>query len=146
MQNEASVVIERPIQKVFELANKDVAEWSSIVVEDVPLEGDGTHVGDTFRVVTEEKGRRMEFQGVVTRFDAPVSSAIEMRGKMFDLFVEYEFEDLGGRTRLTQRSRAKGHGVMGLFLTLFGWMMKKSSCDAAQQELGRLKAYVEERC
>lgn len=37
----------------------------------------------------------------------------------------------------------KGKGFVKLMFTLFGWMMRKSSCDAQAQELASLKALAE---
>ncbi len=143
MRTEGSVEIERPIEEVFRLTNEHVAEWSSIVVEDKILEEKPEGVGTTFRTVTEEHGRRMEFQGVVTRHEPPYVQAVYMTGDMFDLDVEYEFEDLAGGTRVTQRSQVTGKGWFKLMLSLCGWMMRKSSCDALDKELRGLKAFCE---
>ena len=144
MRTEGSVEIDRPIHEVFLLTNNHVAAWSTIVVENELIEEkkpDG--VGTTFRTVTEENGRRMEFQGIVTRHAPPREHAIKMTGDMFDLEVEYLFDDLSGRTRVTQKSKVIGKGIFGSFLNLFGWLMKKSSCKALEKELGRLKNFCE---
>lgn len=145
MRNEASVEVDRPIDEVFRLTNEHVADWSTIVVEDDVLEENPEGVGTTFRTVTEENGNRMEFQGVVTRHDPPHSSAVRMTGKAFDIEVEYTFEDLGGRTRVTQISNVAGKGFFKVFLALFGRLMSKSSCRALRKELDSLKRFCEER-
>lgn len=143
MQSAGSVVINRPIDEVFRLMNDHVAEWSIIVVEDETIEDTGG-VGTRFRTVTEERGKRMEFEGVVTKWEPPTASSIEMSGKMFDIFADYTLEDLGGtQTVVTQNSRVKGKGVFGLFLTVFGGMLKKSSCKALDAELNSLKDFCE---
>jgi hypothetical protein len=63
MRNEVSVEIDRPIDEVFRLTNDHVAEWSIIVVEDEIIDKKPEGVGTTFRTVTEDHGKRMEFQG-----------------------------------------------------------------------------------
>lgn len=143
MKNEGSVEIDRPIDEVFRLTNEDVAAWSIIVVEDELLDEGNKGVGTRFRTVTEERGNRMEFQGVVTAYDPPHTLAIKMTGKMFDIEAAYSFEDLRGRTKVTQFSTVTGKGGMKLFFLLFGWMMKKASCDALAKELNSLKKYCE---
>ena len=145
MRNEGTVEIDRAIDDVFRLTNDHVAEWSIIVVENEVLEERPEGVGTTFRTVTEENGKRMEFQGVVTRYDPPFASAIHMTGNMFDIEAEYIFEDLAGRTRVTQKSRVTGKGFFKILLLMFGWLMKKSSCKALDKELNSLKRYCEER-
>ena len=66
-----------------------------------------------------------------------------MAGDMFDLDVEYLFDDLGGRTRVTQKSSVTGKGIFKVFLGLFGWLMKRSSCSALEKELQGLKKFCE---
>jgi hypothetical protein len=144
MQNAGSVEIDRPIDDVFRLTNEHVAEWSIIVVEDEVLDKKPEGVGTTFRTVTEENGKRMEFQGVVTRHDPPHASAIRLTGEMFDIETEYLFEDLAGRTRVTQRADVAGKGFFKLFMFLFGWLMNKSHCKATENELHSLKRFCEE--
>jgi hypothetical protein len=143
MQSELTVEIARPIAEVFDFATNHVAEWSLTVVEDRVVEEQPDGVGTTFRVVTEEKGRRMEFDGVVTRHEPPVASSVVLRGAHFDIDVDYLFEDLGGRTRLTQRSKVTGKGFIKVMFFLFGWLMKRAGCKAQENELANLKRIME---
>ena len=144
MKNDNSIEIDRPIDEVFRLTNEDVAKWSIIVIEDEVLVEQPEGVGTTFRTVTMEDGRRMEFDGVVTKYEPPHLNAIQLKGKMFDIESEYRFEDLGGRTRVTQRADVTGKGWFKAFMFLFGWMMNKSHCEASDKEMASLKRYCEE--
>lgn len=143
MFNESTVEIDAPIEKVFDVANNRIVDWSLVVVEDEILEETEDGVGTTFRVVTAERGKRMEFAGKVLKYDPPFANSVEMIGQHFDIFVESTFEDLGGRTRMTQVSNVQGKGIVRLMFTLFGWMMRKSSCEAQNKELESLKALAE---
>lgn len=145
MRNQGSVEIDRPIDEVFRLTIEHVADWSIIVVEDQVIDETPGGVGTTFRTVTEENGKRMEFQGIVTHHDPPHASAIHLAGASFDIEVQYTFEDLSGRTRVTQASNVTGKGIMKGFLLLFGWLMKKSNCKATEKELHSLKKFCEEQ-
>ena len=145
MQNQATVDIDRPIEEVFELTNNHVAEWSIIVVKDEVLKETPDRVGTTFRTVTEEHGKQMEFHSVVKKYDPPRLSAVLLTGDSFDIDVQYTFDDLGGRTRVTQRSTIHAKGFFKLFLFCCGWMMRKSSCKSTQNELESLKQFCEER-
>ena len=88
MKNGISVDIARPIEDVFILANDHVSVWSSIVVEDELLHlADDGGVGTKFRTVTEDRGRRMEFDGEEVEYEPPTRSAILRRGPAFDLNV-----------------------------------------------------------
>lgn len=146
MQTDLSVEIDRPIEEVFERTNANVADWSIICVENERLEDKPDGVGSIFRIVTEDRGKRMEFQGVTTKYDPPNLSAVHMVGDQFDIDAEYRFEDLGSnRTRVTQDSKVTGKGFTKFMLFCCGWMMKKSSCKAQENELNSLKKFVESR-
>lgn len=143
MESELSVDIERPIADVFKYTTESVSEWSIVCVEDELIEEKPGMVGTTFRIVTEEKGRRMEFQGVIIRHEPPTLNEIQMTGDGFDIEATYTFEDLGGKTRVTQKSRVQGKGFFKVMLFLTGWMMKSSTCKAQEAELASLKKHCE---
>ncbi len=142
MNSQSTIEIDRPIEEVFTYTNDEVAEWSLTVVEEEVIE-DKNGVGTTFRCVTEEKGRRMDFAGVVTVWEPPTRSAIHLSGQHFDIIAEYRFEDLGGRTAVTQKSTVKGKGIVKLVFLLFGWLLHKQGCKAAENELLSLKQKLE---
>ncbi|QDU36350.1 Polyketide cyclase / dehydrase and lipid transport [Maioricimonas rarisocia] len=143
MHSEGTIVIDRPIDEVFHLTCDRVPEWSIIVVEEELLEKTPDGVGTRFRTVTEDHGKRMVFEGVVTRYEPPVLNAIQLTGRQFDIEAVYTFEDLGGQTRVTQHSVVEGKGFFKVFLALFGWAMHKANCQATQRELESLKTYCE---
>ena len=145
MKTSTSIEIDRPIEEVFHLALDNVSEWSLTCVEDEVLTETPDKVGSTFRILTEERGQRMEFQGVVTAHDEPRLSRCYLTGKSFDIDVAYAFEDLGGRTRLTQTAEVTGKGFFKLVMYLTGWLARKSSCDAQNNELESLKRFCEGR-
>ena len=145
MRTTLSVDIDCPIDEVFDYTLRNVVEWSHTVIEDVLLEETPEHVGTRFRIVTEENGRRMEFDGTVVSHDPPFSSAILLRGRHFDIEVEYLFEDLGGRTRVAQQSKVHARGATKLIMILFGWLMKRSGRKALEKELANLKRILETR-
>ncbi|MCG6157515.1 SRPBCC family protein [Rubinisphaera margarita] len=142
MHSQASVEIDRPIDEVFTYTNEHVAEWSLTVVENEVIE-DNNGVGTEFRCVTEDRGHRMVFHGIITAWEPPNRSAISLTGKSFDIAAEYRFEDLDGRTRVTQESWVRGKGFAKVMFLLFGWLMNRQGCDAVQKELESLKQKLE---
>tara|TARA_R110002073_G_scaffold284747_3_gene448986 strand:+ start:5742 stop:6038 length:297 start_codon:yes stop_codon:yes gene_type:complete len=98
MQSTISIQIDRNIDDVFRLTHQHVAQWSIIVIEDEVIEEKPGGVGTTFRTVTEDHGKRMEFAGVVTRHEPPYVHAVHMTGDMFDIDAEYVFNESKGRT------------------------------------------------
>jgi hypothetical protein len=145
MHTTMSVEIDRPIDEVFDYTVHNVAEWSSIVVQDEAVDEMPLGVGSRFRVTTEEKGRRMEFDGVVTRHEPPNAHAVHMRGPQFDIEAEYLFEDIGGRTCVTQHSTVHGKGFLKVLFVILGPLTKKSSRRALESELLNLKRLLEAR-
>ncbi len=146
MRNEGSIEIDRPIAEVFEYTNHNVADWSLVVVEDEGVKQTPEGVGSTFRIVTEDRGRRMEFEGVVTKWDPPRASTVLMRNAQFDIEAAYRFEELSrDQTRVTQTANVTAKGFMKIMMFCLGWLGKKSSCRAQENELANLKRLLEER-
>ena len=144
MQAEASVVVDRPIEEVFEFTNYRVAEWSLTVVEDEVIHETPDRVGTTFRCVTQSHGKQMVFQGTVTRWEPPALSAIHLIGDTFDIEAMYLFESTPEGTRVTQQSVISPRGFTKVIFFLFGWMMGKATCNEVQKELDNLKRLLEE--
>jgi len=104
MKSEGSILINRPIEDVFDLTNNHVSEWSIVVVEEESLEETPEVVGSTFRTLTEDRGHQMELTGIVTAYQPPNHSAIHLEGEMFDIDAVYQFEKISEEeTRVTQR-------------------------------------------
>ncbi len=144
MDSQVSIEIDRPIEQVFNAANECITEWSVTCVSDEIIEDKGG-VGTTFRMVTQERGKEMEFTGEVTRWDPPLHSAVYLVGTHFDIDTEFRFEDLGGRTRVSQRAVVHGRGFTKVVFALLGWVFNRSSCKALDNELECLKNFCEAR-
>ena len=142
MRSLLSVEIDRPIEEVFEKTG-NVCDWSITCVDHELIEEKPEVVGTRFKMITEDRGHRMEFQGVTTGHQAPTFYSAHLEGKQFDIDVDYKFEDLSGRTRVTQESKVSAKGFSRVLFALLGWAFKKASCDAQEQELGSLKRYCE---
>jgi uncharacterized membrane protein len=145
MRSEASVEINRPIDEVFDFTNDHVVEWSLTVVEDTVIDDTPDRVGTTFKCVTESRGKRLEFQGEVTRWERPHVSAINLVGDSFDIEAAYFFETTPDGTRVTQKAVISPKGFLKVVFFLCGWMMGQAGCDEARKELEKLKRVLEER-
>lgn len=145
MKSNGSIEIEAPIEQVFDAATNQIPEWSSVIVEDEVLHETPEGVGSTFRCITEDRGNRMEFAGLVTGHEPPTRTAVTLTGKQFDIEIECRLEDLGGRTRYTQFSTVRGKGLFKLILLLAGPFTKRANCEAFEKEQASLKAYCEAR-
>lgn len=145
IKTEASIEIDRPIDRVFDYTTNHVAEWSDTVVKEEPIDTmpDGG-VGSTFSCVTANNGQQMEMQGTVTQYEPPTKSAVHLVSPVFDIHALYLFEDLGRSTRVTQVSVVTARGFMfRLMFRLMGVFVRKSGCQAALKELQNLKRHLE---
>ena len=146
MKTELSVEIDCPIDRVFDHTCDNAPKWSESVVLDelVESKNDGG-AGTTFRLVTEERGKQMEFQGEVMTRSPPTETRIMLRGEMFSIDVTYHFEKLGSsRTKVTQISQVNPNGwLMKSMFALTGWMLKGASRRALQKDFDTLKQQLE---
>jgi hypothetical protein len=144
MRSELHVDVPRPRRLVFPTVLDNLSEWSETCVEDEVLEQVGeSEPGTTFRVVTQESGRRMEFTGVVTAHRPPEHSACRLSGPAFDIHVAYDFEEVEGGTRVTQRSTVEAKGLFKLLFFLLRPLMRRKSCESQAKELDAMRAYCE---
>ena len=82
---------------------------------------------------------------MVTRWEQPHVSAIELIGDTFDIEAAYFFEATSNGTRVAQKSVISFKGFLKVVFILCGWMMGKAGCDEAQKELDNLKQVLENR-
>ncbi len=142
--NTFSVDIAAPPSRVFPWifeAERNKLWLPNLVEAEVLTTAPGT-VGNTFRQVYLENGRRMEMLGTVTGYEQDRYLACELRGP-FTLRVDYRLEDLGGRTRVTQHSEVVMTGFMKLLFALLKPLMKKAAAKNAAEAFGKLKQLVE---
>lgn len=139
--------IDRPIDEVFRVISEEMKEWSLVVVDEESLDGEtgpeGPQVGSRFRTLTEENGKTMVFEGVVTKYDPPTVQAAQLTGDLFDIESEFRLHSLGDRTGVTHESKVHGKGWFRVFLMLFGWLFSRMNCKAGEDELASLKRYCE---
>lgn len=144
MKSTGSIEINRSIDDVFDFTINHVPQWCESVIEDELVEETHDGIGNKLRIVTEENGHRMEFAAEVTIHQPPTRSAIMMYGDMFDIEVDYTFENLGYRTRVTLDSAVTPHGLgLKIMFTLFGWLMKSSGKKSLDRDFARLKQMLE---
>ncbi len=146
MRCTSSIEIQAPPDRVFFWINdpEQVMKWVPNIVENEIVEEKPGHVGTSVRQVYEEHGRRMEFHGTVTRHEENRSLGMNLQGDMFDLEVNYELEDLGGRTRVTQHAEVRFKGFMMRILgPIMSFFTKKSSNRTLQESFERLRDHCE---
>jgi uncharacterized protein YndB with AHSA1/START domain len=116
---EASVVINRPVEEVFEFVTnpKNVLLWHSSTLESEQTSEGPMGVGTTVRSVGQFMGRRMEMTAEVTEYEP--NRKIKYKGASGPRSVEasYTFEPVEGGTGIS----FVGEGETGgFFKRLFG--------------------------
>ena len=148
MKTQLSVEIDRPIEEVFQYIHEHTLDWiESVVSDDVIREQNGGGFGTTFRMVTQERGQRMEFEGEVTSWNPPRSSSCYLKGDAFDVDVAYELRSLNsGATVVTQNSVVYPRGSFTkIVFFLCGWAMKGAGKRSLEKDFARLKSQLEAR-
>jgi carbon monoxide dehydrogenase subunit G len=143
-----SIDIDAPPARVFKwIFDPELNKlWLPNLVEAEVLKSVPGEVGNTFRQLYVENGRRLEMFGTVTGYEQDRYLACEITGP-FLLHVDYRLEDLGGRTRVTQNSEVTMKGFLKIIGFLLGPMMKKMAAKNSGSSFSKLKQLVEsDRC
>lgn len=145
MKQTHHIDIQAPPEKVFRVLDdpEKIIEWSAGVVENENLTETEGKVGSTFRQVYEERGRRMEFQGVVTRYEQDHAIGVHLEGSGFNLDVDYSLQPIESGTRLVQDSEVHFKGLWKVMAFVMTPFMKKAGCKQLEEDFGRLKAMAE---
>ena len=84
-------------------------QWMKGLLENVSTSEAPTRVGSTFRMTIKEGRRVAEYEGEVTNYDRHHRLSIKFWGEMMrgiEIYVDYQLQDLGDRTRLDYLSFA----------------------------------------
>ncbi len=84
-------------------------QWMKGLLEKVSTSEEPTRVGSTFRMTIKEGRRVVEYEGEVTNYDLHHRLSIKFWGEMLrgvEIYVDYQLQDLGDRTRLDYLSTA----------------------------------------
>lgn len=139
-----SIEIEKPIEVVFDYTINNVVDWSETVTEESVLEKDANGNAKRFHIVTKDpKGNPMEFEGEVTLDEPPTRHAILMKNDTFDIAVEYTFDSLGDKTKVTQVSHVTAKKLFFKLLFSILGLFSGGACKELDKELACLKEKTE---
>lgn len=142
MKNSFEHDIAAPPERVFALVNdaSRLPDWVPNIVENEELEYQEGKVGSTFRQVYDERGHRMEFDGVTTAWEANRRLGVHLTGKSFDMDVDYHLEPIDTGTRLRQDSAVQFKGFWKVLGPLMCPFMKKSANKQLKESFEKLEA------
>ena len=138
---EQSVVINRPVEEVFEFTSHPENEplWNTGMQESEITSEGKMDVGTTVRSVSRAMGRPVELTWEVTEYEVNHKKAlISTSGPIpFEAFTV--FESIEGGTKLTFALQAKSGGILKLIDPVFIRMMKGQT----KNSLANLKRLLE---
>jgi ligand-binding SRPBCC domain-containing protein len=141
MQFQHELVIERPIEEVFDyLADaRHLPEWQTSVVSAKPEAEGPLADGSRFRETRSMMGRRMESTLEVVAYARPTRFCVRTVTGPMPYEVRHELEARGGATHILFQLEGEPQGVM----RLAGGMAVRAARRQAQADFARLKAVLE---
>ena len=138
---ERSVVIDRPIEKVFEFVHDPTKDplWQATIVETQLLTDGPMRAGSQIREVRRFLGVRVEFSYEVTEYEPPKRSSIKAISGPFPFSGGYSLEPLDGATRFTIGGDIEAHGFFKLAEPVF----TRIAARELETNLGHLKDLLE---
>ena len=138
---ERSIVIERPIDEVWEFVHdptKD-AMWQSMLVESQQLTEGPLRVGTRRREVRQFLGLRIEMNLELTEYEPNRRSSLKAVSGPIPLSGSYLLEAVDGATRLTAAGELDAHGLFKLAEPVFARITGRE----LEANLGHLKDLLE---
>lgn len=110
-----TITIERFTHDVFEFVSdlENIPKWNYAIAETRKASEGPVGVGTTYRQVRSVPSRSEETLQV-TQFEPDRRFAVHGGLGPFEGTLSYEFEDVGGITRLTNQADLEAHGVLKL--------------------------------
>ena len=142
---EASVVINRPVEEVFEFVTnpKNDLLWQSGVLESEQTSEGPMRVGTTVRSVSQFLGRRMEGTGEVTEYEP--NRKIKTKGTSGPMTVEasYTFEPVEGGTRVSFVGEGETGGLVKRLFGLADSIVVRMAQRGMETDFANLKDILE---
>jgi uncharacterized membrane protein len=138
---EHSVVIERPVEQVWEYVHDPSNDtvWQSSLVESKELTQGSMDVGTRIAETRRFLGKRFDVSYEVTEFEPYQRSAIRTIGGPIPTSGMYALEPANGGTRLTASMETDAHGFFKLAEPVFARMARRE----LEANLGLLKDVLE---
>jgi carbon monoxide dehydrogenase subunit G len=135
-----TITIERSPHDVFVFVSdmENVPKWNYAIVETRRISDGPVRVGTTYRQVRSLPSRSEETLQVI-ELDPDRRFAVHGGLGPFEGTLTYEFEEIGGSTRLTNRADLEARGIMKLAAPIVSGRVR----EAVAANLGTLKQLLE---
>ena len=137
---EDSVVIEQPVDRVFEFTTdlNNNAKWQSdIVVAEQTSEG-RFGLGATYRCINRFLGKEIESEGVISDFEPDRICSFQFTSDSVSGESSYVFQPVNGYTKFTTVGRIKLN-----HFKLAGLLVKRKAKQQVRKDLEKLKKVLE---
>ena len=140
MEFSNAITIERPTHDVFEFVSdlENVPKWNYAIVESWKTSDGPVRVGTMYRQVRSLPSRSEETLQV-TELEPDRRFAIHGGLGPLDGTLTYEFEEVGGNTRLTNRANLEARGIVKLAAPVISGRVR----EAVAANLETLKQLLE---
>jgi hypothetical protein len=140
MELSNTITIERSPHDVFVFVSdmENVPKWNYAIVETRRISDGRVRVGTTYRQVRSLPSRSEETLQVI-ELDPDRRFAVHGGLGPFEGTLTYEFEEIGGSTRLTNRADLEARGIMKLAAPIVSGRVR----EAFAANLGTLKQLLE---
>lgn len=142
MEFSNSILIERPSHDVFEFVAdlENVPKWNYAIEETRKTSDGPVRVGTTYGQVRTVPARSEE-ELRVTELEPAHRFTVHGGLGPFEATLTYEFEDVGGETRVTNTAHLEASGLMKLAAPIASGRIR----EAVAENLGALKQLLEKR-
>ncbi len=143
IREEFSVVINRPIEEVFDFVTDPAkrSQWQSATLEVRQTSEGPMGVGATMRLVIRIAGRQRKLTMEVTEYEPNRKYSAKSTSGPFPVQGSYTFESVNGGTRLT----FVGEAQLGGFLKLIEPLVRRRQQKRYEADYGKLKELLEAR-
>lgn len=146
MKLDCEVIIEKPIQEVWDYANNpdNLVNWLNDFIRYEQLTGDvsAPKIGDTSNHTYDQNGSEMTMHETITAYDAPNRVELFMTSSWFDMEIVNTFNEISPtQTKLYAGADFVRIGWIMKFFMLFS--SKKKMQTDHESQINKLKLLIE---
>ncbi len=146
MKLECEVIVDRPIQQVWDYANNpdNLTKWLNDFVRYEQLTGDvsAPKVGDTSNHTYDQNGREFTMHEKITAYDPPNHIKLFMTSKWFDMEIINKFDQISP-TQTKLFAGAEFVRIGWIMRIMFLFSSKKKMRTDHERQINKLKELIE---
>lgn len=138
IRNEYVAEFESPVEEVFSYVDEDekVKQWIGGLIATERTTAGRPGVGSRFRQSVKVGSRVMELDGELLAYEPNRRVKVGLNSDLCEMIVNYDFEEVGGRTRLKYTCDSS---YRGLFYRLLSPLIKYVTQQKLRKDFARLE-------